>query len=66
MYGKNKFIKYEAEGNNFETMNTTLIKQILKNLTQLIFMVKFSNRKIKWGKVYCPQHEKEFQQSSRY
>ena len=47
MYGKNKFIKYEAEGNNFETMSTTFIKQILKNLTQLIFMVKFSNRKIK-------------------
>ena len=46
MYGKNKFIKYEAEGNNFETMNT-FIKQILKNLTEVIFMVKFSNRKIK-------------------
>ena len=41
-------------------MNTEFIKQILKNLTQMIFMVKFFNRKMKYGKVYCPQHEKEF------
>ena len=32
---------------NFETMNTKFIKQILQSLTQLIFMVKFFNTKIK-------------------
>ena len=47
MYGKKKLIKFEIKGKKFGTINTKFIMQILKYVTQLTFMVKFFNRKIK-------------------